>query len=83
MLWELVFWWLACRKARRCVTCGSPSRTGMVLGGAGLADGWFHHTLLGRGLSFHFFGKLSLLYHGYIIRGNRAIDKSRDTTIRC
>lgn len=89
MWWKLVFWWLSCRKHHLCdrprqyVTCGSPSRTGVVLGGAGLADGWFHHTPLGWGLSLslHLFGKLSLLYHSYIVRGHTAIDKSRDTRI--
>lgn len=51
-----------------------------MLGGAGLTDGWFHHTSLGWGLtlSLCLFGKLSLLYHSYIVRGHMAIDKSRD-----
>lgn len=50
------------------------------MGGAGLADGWFHHTSLGWGLtlSLCLFGKLCLLYHSYIVRGHMAIDKSRD-----
>lgn len=67
------------QKASQSVTCVSPPRTGVVLGGAVLADGWFHQTPLGWGLSLslHFFGELSRLYHSYIIRGNRAIDKSK------
>lgn len=78
------FWWLhLCDRPRQCVTCGSPSRTGVVLGGPGLANSWFHHSPLGWGLSLsvHFFGKLRLPYHSYIIRGNIDINISRDTTI--
>ena len=40
----------------------------MVLDGSGVADGRFHHTPLGRGLSLsvHFFGILSLPYDSYV-----------------
>lgn len=83
MRWELVFYWLACATPRKCVTCKSPSGTGMVLGGTGLADSWFQHTSPGWGLSLtlSFFGEFCLPYHSFIIRGSTAIDKSRDITI--
>ena len=38
-----------CDRPRRCVTCGSPSGAGVVLGGAGLAHRGFHHAPLGWG----------------------------------
>jgi len=77
-------WWLSCHlsflsfdRPRQCVTCGSPSWTGVMLG---LADGWFHHIPLGWRLTvcLHFFCKLCP-YHSY--QRNRGIDKSRERII--
>lgn len=60
-----------------CVTCSPPSGAGVVLGGPGLTGCWFHHAPFGWGLSLslHFFGKVSLPYHSYIFRRNRALDE--------
>lgn len=78
MCWKLVLAALPCDRPRQWVTCGSPSGTGMVLDGSGVADGWFHQTPLGRGLSLsvHFFGKLSLPYDSYVSEDAEPVTKA-------
>lgn len=67
------------RKAptRRWVTCGSSSRTGVMLSGSGLADSGLCNTPPGWRLSVHFFGKVSLPYDGFIVGEHRADDKKQ------